>query len=143
MNRIKSLALFLAASMFQMAPSLKAQAEVFDAKVPFQFSAGDKTLPPGQYRITRRNAFVTVENRGKFSSALILVSGADSSRDGQVHLVFDRVNDTYFLREVLAPAGSIELPVSRTEKNATNDRRSRSGTSLAIAATAVLNSGGR
>lgn len=144
MNRIKSLAFLLTASMLQTAPNLKAQAEVFDAMVPFQFFAGDRTLPPGHYRITRRDTFLTVENRGQFVSTLILAAGADSSADGQVQLIFDHVNDLYFLHEVLAPAGSIELPVSRKEKNAINDRGRRSkATSVAAIATAPLRSGGQ
>jgi hypothetical protein len=142
MNRIKSLIFLVAATILQAAPSLKAQQEVFNAKVPFQFSAGDRTLPSGEYRITRRNAFLTIENRREFSSALILTSSADSSRDSESRLIFDHVDDLYFLRGVVAPVGGIELAVSRTEKKATMDQRRLSKVSLPVTSTA-LRSGGQ
>jgi hypothetical protein len=120
MNRIGLV--FLVAAILPTAPSLTAQQQVFDAKVPFQFSAGDRTLPAGEYRIVRHNDFLNIENRTDYSSALILAFNGDSSKDGQVHLVFDDVNDLLFLRKVVAPAGSIELAVSSTEKKAKRDQ---------------------
>jgi hypothetical protein len=122
---------------------LVAQQQVFDAKVPFQFSAGDRTLPAGEYRLTRHNDFLNVENRGDYSSALILASGTDSSSDGQVHLVFDHVNDLYFLRKVVAPAGSIELAVSKTEKKAEMDQRRLSSANPPVASAPVAIIGGQ
>jgi|HubBroStandDraft_1064217.scaffolds.fasta_scaffold40800_1 hypothetical protein len=125
MNRIRSLVLLFAVAFFQLVPSLNAQQPVFEANVPFQFSAGDRTLPAGEYRITRNDAFIHIQNREDYSAALILTTTADSSSDGQVHLVFDRVNDLFFLRKVVAPAftGSIELGVSGAEKKARADLR--------------------
>src|ERR1700751_5682035 len=124
MNRIRSFVFLVGAAILPTATSLTAQHQVFDAKVPFQFSAGDRTLPPGDYLLIRHNAFLNIENRQDYSSALILAINTDSSSDGQVHLVFDDVNDLFFLRKVIAPAGSIELAVSSTEKKARREQRS-------------------
>lgn len=142
MNRIKILVFIVTASILQTASSLKAQQEVFSANVPFQFSVGNRTLPPGEYRVIRRNAFLTVENRRDSSSALVLASSADSSRDSQARLIFDQVNDLYFLRGVVAPADSIELAVSNTEKKATADRRRLSKVSVPVTST-IAPSGGQ
>ena len=139
MNRIKSLVFVAVAAILQTAPSLTAQQQVFDAKVPFQFSAGDTTLAAGEYRITRRNAFLNIQNSKDNSAAVILASNADSPSDGQVHLVFDYVNDLFFLRKVVAPSsfGSIELAVSSAEKKARMDQR-RLSTAILPAATATV-----
>ena len=119
MYRIKTILALAVAAVLQVAPTLIAQRQqVFDAKVPFQFSAGERTLAAGEYRIIRHNSFLDIENRQDYSAALILASDTDSSTDGHIHLVFDQVNNVFFLRKVVAPVGSIELAVSRTEKKA-------------------------
>lgn len=125
MNRTKSLIFFAVVTTLQTAPSLTAQQHSFDAKVPFQFSAGDRTLPAGEYRIFRHDAFLHVENQNGHVAVVSLASSADAFSDGQVRLVFDCVSDQYFLRRVVAPAsiGSIELAVTRAEKRATLDQR--------------------
>lgn len=143
MNRIKSLVFLVTTAILQTAPALKAQQEVLDAKVPFQFSVGDRTLPSGEYRITRRNAFLTVESLRDFSSTLILTSSADLSRDNQTRLIFDQVDDLYFLRGVVAPADSIELVVSSTEKKATINQRRLSKVSLPVGPSTASQSAGR
>ena len=143
MKCIKSLAFLVAAAILQTAPSLTAQQQVLYAKVPFEFSAGDMTLPAGEYRISRHNAFLNIENRENFSSAFVAASGANSSGDGQVHLVFDRVNDLFFLREVVAPGASVELAVSRAEKNIAMEQRRLYKANLPVAKTTVTTSGGQ
>lgn len=144
MNRIRSLVVLVVAAMVQMAPSLTAQQEEFDATVPFQFSAGNRTLPPGEYRISRRNAFLHIENRKDYAAAIILTSSGEPSGDGGVHLVFDEVNEQHFLRRVVAPAslGSIELAVSSAEKKAKlNDRHLTATNSVAVPAMAATAGG--
>jgi len=142
MNRIKSLVFLLAAAILQTAPNLAAQEKVFDAKVPFEFFAGDRTMRAGEYRIRRHNAFLAIANREDFGSVLIVASGANSSSNGQAHLVFDRVNDLLFLRGLVSPDDSLELAVSRTEKKATMDQRRLSKANLPVAKTTVAISGG-
>lgn len=120
MNRMRSLVLLVVTGILQLAPSLTAQEQVFDAKVPFQFTAGDRTLPAGEYRIAREKDFVNVENRENHCTAVILASNTDPSRDDHVLLIFDEVDNVFYLRKVVAPIGSTQLAVSRTEKKAIN-----------------------
>jgi hypothetical protein len=125
MNRIRNVVFLVVAAVVQTAPSLTAQQQDYKATVPFEFSAGDRTLPPGEYRISRRNTFLNIENRDGHASGFVLSSNGDPSTDGLVHLVFDEVNDQHFLRRVVAPAslGSIELTVSNAEKKARMNER--------------------
>ena len=123
MNRTKSLVFLVVAGILQGAPSLTAQQQTFEARVPFQFSAGDRTLPAGEYRISRHGAFIHVQNQDGYA-AVLLASAGDSFTDGQTRLVFDHVNDQFFLRRVVAAqsVGSIELAVTRAEKKAEKDQ---------------------
>src|SRR6202012_1176071 len=113
MNRTKSLVFLVVAGILQGAPSLTAQQQTFEASVPFQFSAGNRTLPAGEYRISRHGAFIHVQNQNGYA-AVLLASAGDSFTDGQTRLVFDHVNDQFFLRRVVAAqsVGSIELAVT-------------------------------
>ena len=123
MNRTKSLVFLVVAGILQGAPSLTAQQQTFEARVPFQFSAGDRTLPAGEYRISRHGAFIHVQNQNGYA-AVLLASAGDSFTDGQTRMVFDHVNDQFFLRRVVAAqsVGSIELAVTRAEKKAKMDQ---------------------
>ena len=144
MNRTRNLVFLVVAAMIQTAPALIAQQQDFDATVPFQFSAGNRTLPAGEYRISRRNAFLQIENRNDHSAAIILTSSGEPSSDSQVHLVFDEVDEQHFLRSVVAPAslGSIELAVSSAEKKAQKGQRHLSATnSVAVPATVTVAGG--
>lgn len=143
MNRIKTLVLLVTAATLQTALSLKAQQEMIKVKVPFQFSMGNRTLPPGEYRVTRHHAFLTIESRRDSSSALVSTSSDDSSRDSRVRLIFDRVNDLYFLREVVAPAGTIELALSSTEKKVRRNQPLLSKVSLPVVPSTIAQPGGR
>lgn len=120
MNRIKSLIPLIAAAIFQITPSLTAQEIVFRADVPFQFSVDDKTLPAGTYRLIRQGEFLQVENEKQSAGAFAMLFAGDSSHSGHDVLIFDRVNGTYFLRTIddSSSGRCIQLPVSRTEKNA-------------------------
>jgi stalled ribosome rescue protein Dom34 len=58
-------------------------------------------------------------------------------------VIFDHVNDLYFLRGVAAPGDSIELSVSRTERKATIDQRRISKVSLPVVNSTAIQSGGQ
>ena len=144
MNRTKSLVFLVVAGILQGAPSLTAQQQTFEARVPFQFSAGDRTLPAGEYRISRHGAFIHVQNQNGYA-AVLLASAGDSFTDGQTRLVFDHVNDQFFLRRVVAAqsVGSIELAVTRAEKKAKMDQRYLSTANPPAPTTQVVITGGQ
>jgi hypothetical protein len=142
MNRIKTFAFLTVATLVQTT-SLMAQQQIFESQVPFQFFAGDRTLPAGDYRLARHNSFLEVENREGHSTALILAFGTDSSTDGHIHLVFDEVNNVYFLREIVAPGGNLELAISKTEKKAKMDQRRLSSAKPLSVSTPATTTGGQ
>jgi hypothetical protein len=97
------------------------QSVVMKVKVPFAFSAGDVTLPAGEYTITKENARGTLLIQGSQANEVCLVqtfSGITYVPDGNGSLLFKRYGDQYFLSQVFpafAEAGQ-KLPVSKMEK---------------------------
>jgi hypothetical protein len=119
MNRIRSLVSLIVVAIFQTTPSLIAQESLFQANVPFQFNVENKTLPAGEYRITRHREFLRI---GSDSPGVYVVAmgGGEPSHDGHMALVFDRVDGAYYLRKLVTTSSdsSMELPASRTERKA-------------------------
>ena len=91
------------------------------AKIPFQFNAGQTTLPAGEYRITCQAAgygpgSVRLTN-GASNVNLVAATVVGKAREHGV-LVFHRYGDRYFL-EQFWPAGEEmgeRLPQSRAER---------------------------
>jgi hypothetical protein len=87
--------------------------------VPFEFSAGDTSLPRDQYRITpvsgQPGVFMLRGNR----EGIMVMSRVErrSDRNPAPSLTFFRYGDKYFLREVQLGDGRIlQLPQARAEK---------------------------
>jgi hypothetical protein len=77
--------------------------------IPFQFKAGDKVLPAGQYEFASDNQgrIVTVRSTPAGSSTMVMVftrlaAGIHTTATDS-HVVFDKVGDTYTLSEVWVP----------------------------------------
>jgi hypothetical protein len=97
------------------------------ATVPFDFTVGNKLMPPGTYSITSPSQHVIqIRNMEKHVSALSMVStdGGKSFDGGR--LVFDKCGEQYFLRKVPSPAAAktVDLPASRVEKQAQMEQAS-------------------
>lgn len=122
MNRTRSL-LSVAALAILPTPSLIAQQFGYKANVPFEFSVDNKTLPAGDYLISRQGNFLLI--RSGSSEVFVLPGEADPSRDGHNRLVFDSVNGTYFLRklETESSTSSVQLPASKAERKALVETR--------------------
>ena len=91
---------FIAAAVPTKAQSL----QQVSAKVPFEFSVGDKTLPAGDYHVrsVTQGADVlqiqnddTLQSIGRFTMRI-----RPNDKDTRVRLVFHRYGDQYFLSEV-------------------------------------------
>jgi hypothetical protein len=97
------------------------QSVVMKVKVPFAFSAGDVTLPAGEYTITKENARGTLLIQGSQANEVCLVqtfSGITYVPDGNGSLLFKRYGDKYFLSQVFPGFESAghKLGVSKLEK---------------------------
>ena len=76
-----------------------AQATV-QAKVPFEFTVGQRVLPPGDYSITRvASSVIEIENRRNAPVSMFPLSRGVRLRKPNP-LVFSKSGDQYFLREV-------------------------------------------
>jgi hypothetical protein len=91
-------------------------------KVPFNFTAGDRMLPAGTYSFSQLLAYpetLKIQNRDpEVSPIFIQVRISDST--STPHLVFDRVGQRHFLREVSTYGFRFETSPSGAEKRWTN-----------------------
>jgi len=84
--------------------------------VPFEFVAGDKTMPAGTYsigRVSPATHAVIIAGKGNGAFALVLPIVPDEDSAGRTDLSFERVGGKYFLSKVATPAGVYTLLTSR------------------------------
>jgi hypothetical protein len=95
-----------------------AQAPV-QAKVPFEFSVGQRVLPPGTYLIREvQSNLIEIENREKGTTLYFSTYPSDWVKGKTNMLVFSKHGDQYFLREVRGGSGEYaeDLRPSKLEK---------------------------
>lgn len=69
--------------------------------VPFAFTAGGKSLPAGDYRVSFNEGRDVVTISGETASSVLLLTGpADATVDPQTFLQFQRYKDQWFLEQV-------------------------------------------
>jgi hypothetical protein len=118
MKRIITIAIF-AFTVILSVGRAGAQVPAIRVNVPFNFTAGDKLLPPGLYTITLASAgIIEIRNRGQHISigSTALPDNRESEHGGE--LVFARYGNQYFLHEVLCDFASMNvyLPTTKSEK---------------------------
>ncbi|PYU67819.1 MAG: hypothetical protein DMG49_17755 [Acidobacteria bacterium] len=97
--------------------------------IPFAFTAGNVTLPAGEYRVQKldgNSAVVLISCTDASASAMVLSNAAQAKKaQTQSKLVFKRYENRYFLSQ-LWTAGSIhgrQLLKSRAEKEIAQSAR--------------------
>jgi hypothetical protein len=106
-----------------------AQSEVnLVVRVPFEFTAGNGTLPVDTYRLSRMNGhpemlFLRGDRTGTFVRT-------DETRlprnDAAPYLVFHRYGDQYFLREIRWEGSTrFDVPETKAEREAVEGRHNR------------------
>jgi hypothetical protein len=126
---MKNLRSILAAlAVLLMATAAHAQQTKVTATVPFNFIAGDRVYPAGNYSISSNGSLLKITNDEK--SELMLSHACESlSVPEDTKLVFDSMGGNYFLRRIWVAGNSFgrELPRSHTEARlAQNHERSES-----------------
>jgi hypothetical protein len=118
MKRITAIALFTIAGLVTAGSAL-AQNRAVRVDVPFDFTVGDKLLPPGAYEITTAmSGVIEIQNRGKHVAVLTPAS-PDNNTSQTGKLVFDRLGNQYFLSEILCQSAmNVSVPLSKHEKQA-------------------------
>jgi len=85
------------------------------AKVPFEFVAGGKTMPAGEYLISMPNAAGVVRIMGDARGATVLLVGrreAPQAGTVQPSLVFEKSGGKYHLKKVWAGPNSTNIEVA-------------------------------
>ena len=120
--------------------SYSAQAQSADRMVvtiPFEFSAGDKRLPAGEYSVKRTSATAsafTIQRTDSSAAAIVLAAvtlGGGAEQQGGPRLVLRRYGDVYFLAQVWMPdrnTGS-QIPESRSERRLRREVAAKDGRS--------------
>jgi hypothetical protein len=108
------------ATLSLAATSLLAQSKpLIKVNVPFNFVAGAKTLPAGEYQVhTERPNVVLIQSMdSKSNMNLTAHSAQDRKMDGVAAVRFNRYGDRYFLSEIWTGSDlGQQLLKSRAEK---------------------------
>ena len=96
--------------------------EAMVVDIPFAFTAGNATLPAGEYRVQKmdRNSAVLLIHCWDARASALVITNAAQAKEPQTEskLVFNRYGNRYFLSQVWT-SGSIrgrQLPISPREK---------------------------
>ncbi|MFB3776782.1 MAG: hypothetical protein ACE141_04200 [Bryobacteraceae bacterium] len=124
MNKRLNIALSIAALVVALSVPLSAQSFQLTAKIPFDFAVGAKSMPAGEYQVTRDSSPSLLLLRGSEhgGGAIILANpgfvraGGDPAAD--TVLVFRHYGDRYFLSEVRNGFAGIAymVPMSKAER---------------------------
>lgn len=93
------LSLFPVAAMLGVLAATPAPTDAAElrADIPFSFSVNGKTLPPGTYSLSEKNAVLFVD--GATGAAMTIAVRVQSVDHVRPSLVFHRYGDQYFLRQ--------------------------------------------
>lgn len=129
-TRLAVSALFATAALSAMAP------QDVRVSVPFEFQAGEKTLPAGEYTVridesTRRLTIFSAEGQFHCRLPLVMRSGSEAPRPNTLY--FDREGEAYTLSAV-RPVDSDQAMVVAGKKKTD---RSRGGAGAAVVGSKV------
>jgi hypothetical protein len=97
------------------ATSAVAQNEI-QVKVPFAFSAAQRTLPAGDYRVTLDRAVERVTLRGENTGAILFVTPAVELKDDRSFLRFQRFGNDWVLTTAAFSGSTQELSTDKVER---------------------------
>jgi hypothetical protein len=109
-------------SLLLVTGSAIAQSSNLRANVPFNFTAGEKTLPAGMYDIGSVSSdpkILLLQARDGTSSMMVGSNAAEANKGAdKTKLVFNRYRDQYFLAEIWVEGATRgrQLPKTRREK---------------------------
>jgi hypothetical protein len=129
MKRTIAIALFATASLVAVGSASAQQEHAAKADIPFSFAAGNQVLPSGTYVVTSGSSrIVRIDNRQQDISIVMVGTPDADTATNNPKLVFDRIGNQYFLREVVCTNqnDSVSLAPSKLEKTVlTQEARNR------------------
>lgn len=111
----------LALALFAASQPARAQRRLV-ADIPFAFTAGNMTLPAGEYRVQKLTddpaTLLIQRTDGRAAMAVITYAASSDAPQAQSKLVFHRYGDRYFLSQIWAAGKTVgrQLQKSRQEK---------------------------
>ncbi len=123
-------ALMTLVAAFAIAVPLVHAQTIMSGNVPFAFSVGQRQLPAGAYEVRDIGDRATViAAKDGDAKVLGIYAYAGPSKADQTKLVFDKVGDHYFLREIWTSARGqgLAVPESKLEKELMASNRDSSG----------------
>ncbi len=100
MLTLSILGLLVAGIAYGQVPSL-------NAKIPFAFTVGNRTLPAGQYQFKEtedaRNISIVGKGVSAYAEVFTRLAASMHTTPKDAHIVFDKAGDTYTLAEVWLP----------------------------------------
>ncbi len=100
--------------------SVNAQvADRIEVTIPFEFVAGGRTLPAGDYVLDIQGiapSVVSFKNRDTYVTAVRTISVQNRANEGQAKLVFQRYGKRHFLSQVwYGESRGLEIPILQPE----------------------------
>lgn len=112
-------------------PAVHAQSQkMLTADVPFAFVIDSKQMPAGAYEVAKVGDRATlVESADHRNQVLAIYQYADSNKSFETKLVFDKIGDHYFLRQIWSSNSGqgYQVPSSKLEKEVLSATRSNDG----------------
>jgi|SRR5580700_6943258 hypothetical protein len=100
--------------------SAQSRTALAEVNIPFTFQAGLQTLPAGTYKIDRESSshLILLRGPGNASGYVMVNSTIKVRAADHGSVVFDRLGDKYFLRQIwtVGSTDGLECPMSRAEK---------------------------
>jgi hypothetical protein len=127
---------FLALALFAVALSGAVLAQgityAVRANIPFDFYAGSKLMPAGEYTISINKAdqLITIGEKATGNSSFLSGLLDDNTRQSRSVLVFQRAGDTYALRELKSPEANMSFHVEAPQLRMA--RQSQKGESVTV-----------
>jgi hypothetical protein len=120
MKRIIAAASIVLGMNFGIGTHASAQTNAVRATVPFDFAVGSRVIPRGIYRISLDGEFLSFTNSNYTTHLFATAGHGVPTKHGRSVLVFDKVQDKYFLRKIITASAATtrEWPVSEREKKA-------------------------
>jgi hypothetical protein len=102
---------------------------IMAADVPFAFTVGSSQMPAGKYDVKQVERATLIETTDRSSHVLGLYQYAGPNKAGETKLVFDKIGDRYFLRQVWSSNSGqgLQVPASKQEKEVLSATRSNGG----------------
>ena len=127
-------------SVLVMSAYAQSGGTVIVAKIPFDFIVSDKTLPAGEYTLTRLAQGVTLIRSRDCSAKMVFQTNTVEAARTRDELIFHRRGDKYFLSQFWTAGNSIgsELRKCRTEQKLQLERISKAEGTLELETVSVV-----